>query len=244
MSVKAIAGMVLGLFLSLKTSVVIMLGLIMFFVAGALIMPVSEAFQSINSMPMFRWLRQAPAADTWWLLGSIVLLGALALNTVACSVEALLRKRQGRRWLLIIAPQIIHIGFLLMMLGHLVSASGGMRGTAVAIEGMNIRLPDRLVLKVTEINIRLGPTGHPADWRASIEYSRDGNKLRDDYMAPNRPSFFEGYGVYLKQVRAAPMKAALIEVTREPGAPWALGGGLVFIVGNTVLVGLKMSREK
>jgi cytochrome c biogenesis protein ResB len=242
--VKAIANKVLEFFLSLKTSVVLMLGLLFFFVAGALVMPVHPAFETINSVPLFEWLRDAPTGATWWLLGSIALLAALVANTLACSIESLIKKRSGRQWLLVISPQVIHIGFLLMLLGHLVSASGGFKANMFALEGTRASLPNGVVVKVNKLDIKLSPLGFPLDWRADIEYQRDGKVVKSDYSAPNRPSFFEGYGVYLKQVRPYPMRAALIEVTREPGAPWALGGGVIFMLGNIALVGLKMSREK
>lgn len=242
--VKVLAHRVLGFFLSLKTSVVLMLGLLIFFVAGALIMPLHPAFESINSVPLFEWLSEAPAGGSWWLLGAIALLAVLVINTVACSIESLIKKRSGRQWLLVISPQVIHIGFLLMLVGHLVSASGGFKAAMFALEGSRASLPNGVVVRVSRLEVKLSPTGFPLDWRADIEYFRDGKMVKSDFSAPNRPSFFGGYGVYLKQVRPYPMRAALIEVTREPGAPWALGGGAVFMLGTIVLVGLKMSREK
>jgi hypothetical protein len=242
--VKAAAHRLLDFLLSIKTTVVLMLGLIIFFVAGALIMPLHPAFESINSMPLLRWLAQAPAGGTWWLLGTIVLLAVLAANTVACSVESLIRKRSGRQWLLVVSPQVIHIGFMLMLLGHLVSAYGGFKGTMVAVEGTQARLPNGVTLKVSRLDVRRTPSGFPTDWRADVVYLKDGETLKTDYSAPNRPSFHDGYGVYVKQVRPFPMRAALIEVTREPGAPWALGGGAVFMLGTIALVALKMSREQ
>ncbi len=243
MAIKDIAGRLLDFFLSLKTSVVLMLGLLFFFIAGALIMPVNPAFDTINALPLFQWLADAPVSATWWLLGSIALIAVLAVNTVACSVESLIRKRSGRQWLIVISPQVIHIGFLLMLVGHIVSASGGFKSNIVAMDGTRLNFPNGMVVKISGIDVKLSPKGFPLDWRADVEYFVDGEKVKSDFMAPNRPSFFRGYGTYLKRVRPYPVKAALVEVTREPGAPWALGGGAVFMLGNIVLVGLKMSRE-
>ncbi len=242
--IKAIAYKVLDFFLSLKTSVVLMLGLLFFFVAGALVMPVHPAFETINTAPLFQWLNEAPTGATWWLLGSIALLAALVMNTLACSVESVMKKRSGRQWLLVISPQVIHIGFLLMLLGHLVSAYDSFKGTMVARDGTQATLPNGVVMRVSDIDVTLSERGFPLDWRAEVEYFVDGENVKSDFMAPNRPSFFKGYGAYLKQVRPFPVKAAMVEVTREPGAPWALGGGVIFMVGTIALVGLKMSREK
>jgi len=241
---RTIAHRVLDLFLSLKTTVVLMLGLLFFFVAGAVVMPVHPAFRTITGLPMFTWLAHVPIGASWWLLGALALLSALVINTIACSVESLLKKRSGRQWLLVISPQVIHIGFMLMLLGHLVSGIDSFKGGFIAEEEASVGLPNGLVMVVGDIDITLTDRGFPTDWRASVAYF-DGNKLlRSDLLAANRPSFYRGYGTYLKQVRPYPVKKAVIEVTREPGAPWALGGGIVFMLGTIALVWLKMSREQ
>jgi hypothetical protein len=40
-----------------------------------------------------------------------------------------------------------------------------------------------------------------------------------------------------------PSPAALIEISYDRGAPWALAGGIVFLVGNTLLVLLKLRQN-
>jgi hypothetical protein len=42
----------------------------------------------------------------------------------------------------------------------------------------------------------------------------------------------------------APYATALIEVSREPGAPYALAGGLLFLTGMFSLLLLKIRREE
>jgi hypothetical protein len=170
--VKAIANKVLEFFLSLKTSVVLMLGLLFFFVAGALVMPVHPAFETINSVPLFEWLRDAPTGATWWLLGSIALLAALVANTLACSIESLIKKRSGRQWLLVISPQVIHIGFLLMLLGHLVSASGGFKANMFALEGTRASLPN-----VLWTGVRISSTRGMARWSSQTIPPRTGRRF-------------------------------------------------------------------
>jgi len=36
----------------------------------------------------------------------------------------------------------------------------------------------------------------------------------------------------------------MIEVSKEPGAPWALGGSVMFIAGMIALLVLKIAREE
>lgn len=152
-------------------------------------------------------------------------------------------KRQHKTWLLIISPQIIHIGFLFILLAHFLSSAGSFKGSAVAYEGSLLTLPNNLILKVNNINIDIGPTGYITDWNATIEYFSDGIKIKEDYLKPNSPSFYKGLGIYLKDIQPYPIKAVQLEVSKEPGAAWALVGGILFMLGTITLLILKIKRE-
>lgn len=232
----------LNLFFSLTTAVWLLLALICFLFFGAFLMPEAEEFKSINSLPLFQWLKDSPFSATWWLFGSIVLLCLLTANTLLCSFESVIKKRAGKQWLLLISPQIIHIGFLFILLAHLLSSAGSFRGRVVAYEGSVIRLPNDLLLSVKSLSVDIGPKGYPRGWRADIEYLAGGVKLKEDYLGPNRPSFYKGFGIYLKDIKAYPIKASLLEISREPGAVWAFIGGILFMTGTVALVALKIKK--
>mgnify|MGYP001618124093 CR=1 FL=1 len=179
---------------------------------------------------------------TWWLYGAIALLSLLAENTMLCSAESLIRKREGRKWMLIISPQIIHIGFLFMLLAHMLSSIDSFKGTAAAYEGAVISLRDNLAVKIDEIKVSMSPSGYISDWEVDISYISEGRKLKEDFLKPNSPSFYKGTGLYLKDIQPYP-KAALIEASREPGAVWALIGGIFFMAGTVMLLILKIKRD-
>jgi len=61
-------------------------------------------------------------------------------------------------------------------------------------------------------------------------------------MRPNRPFFYRGFGIYLKEVGFVPEPVALVEIHREPGAGWALAGALLFTAGNIVLLAVRRGR--
>jgi cytochrome c biogenesis protein ResB len=69
-------------------------------------------------------------------------------------------------------------------------------------------------------------------------------ELSKDTLRPNSPSFIEGMGLYIKTVRFEPFPVALIQVSRDPGAPWALAGGGLFLIGMISLLLLKIRREE
>ncbi|MDP2167124.1 MAG: hypothetical protein Q8J64_02195 [Thermodesulfovibrionales bacterium] len=233
---------ILNFLLSLRTAIWLLLSLLFLLFYGALAMPGGEAFQSINHLPLFSWIKENSFLDTWWLVGSIFVLSLLTANTLFCSVESIIKKMDKRQRLLIISPQVIHIGFLLMLLAHLVSSTGSMKATSAAYEGTRFDLAPGEEFIVKSISISLGPEGYVTDWRADIEHLSGGTK-KEGYLAPNRPFFAGGFGIYLKDAQAYPVKAILLEIRREPGAPWAFAGGLLFMAGTIALIAAKIRKE-
>ncbi|MDA8171401.1 MAG: hypothetical protein M0Z48_06170 [Nitrospiraceae bacterium] len=185
-------------------------------------------------IPLSIWLTRGPFALTWWMWTAIFLLALLAINTVCCSTESVRRKKGGL--LPLLAPQIIHIGFLLILIAHLVSSLGASKLTGQLPEGALARLPSGLDLFLDKVETGARPN-------AEVELLSRGNVLKRGVLAPNHPVFFRGYGFYLQDLKMDPFPAAFIEVSREPGAPWALFGAILFTAGTILLVLLKSKQE-
>lgn len=235
---------IIDFLLSMRTAIWLLCLIVVFFLAGAFIMPVRGEFQSIHSVPLFVWMREQPLAATWWLWGAVVALCVLTANTFFCSVESVIKKRKVTQWMLLVSPQIIHIGFLFMVLAHLASSLGGFKVYGAAMEGTLVEMSEGAVLEIGEIRISVDPNGYLTDWAVDGEYRSDGGEAGKTTLLPNKPFFREGIGVYVRDLRAFPNKAVLLEVSREPGAIWALIGGILFTVGTVALLILKMRREQ
>ena len=233
----------MNLFLSLRTAIWLILSMLCLLFYGAIAMPLQQEFETLHKIPLFQWMIEQPARITWWLWFVLGVLALLTANTLLCSIESVFRKRESRQWLLIISPQVMHIGFLFILLAHLFSSYGGFKGTAFAYRGTVFQLPNGFEVKFDDVRADISPDGYIKDWSADISYFKDGNYQFSDIIRPNDPSLREGLGIYIKEVRIAPFPVALIEVSREPGALWALIGGILFTLGMTTLLLLKIRRE-
>jgi hypothetical protein len=202
-----------------------------------------EYTAAINGMPLLEWLREVPVGVSWWLWLTVVLLALLVLNTILCSFETLW-SRWGRAGMMpLLAPQLIHVGFLLMILAHLQSASGSFMQQVLVDEGMVAQLPDGRQFGIAVIDVIMSPMGMAGSISSELVTNLH-NTAERVTISPNHPWFSNGYGVYIKQAEAYPHKRALLEIHREPGAGMALAGALVFTVGNVLLVWLRSrSRE-
>lgn len=188
----------------------------------------------INDLPLWVWLVDAPVAETWWLWATVVLLALLAVNTVLCSIEAL---RRSVRILPALAPHLMHLGFLLVLVAHGASARGSVKEAGAVREGTVISLPGGPV-SVGELTARQGPMGFPLDFSVEIVDATG----RREVARPNRPVFRNGFGIYVKDVRLMPVRQAMLEIHREPGAGLALAGALFFTVGNLLLLAKRRGR--
>ncbi len=234
----------LRFFLSLRTALWLFLGLLLFLLYGSLVMPVMKEFEGINTVPLFGWLRQSALGATWWLWGAIAVLGLLTANTLICSAESIIKKRPGQ-WLLTLSPQVVHIGFLFILFAHLLSSGWSARAQVYAGEGTLLQLPEGLILRVGSIEAISDKEGYLSDWRAEVAYIKDGSVVKTANLGPNKPSFYKGTGVYLKDIRVIPQgPVALLELSREPGAPWAFAGAMLFMAGTAGLIVLKAGRER
>lgn len=233
----------LNFLLSLRTAISLLLALLCVLFYGAFVMPVNEEFKSLQVVPLFQWLKESPLSVSWWIWTAMGIISVLTANTLFCSIESVTKKRGARNLLLALSPQVIHIGFLFVLLAHLLSSSGSFRGTAYVAEGTLLTLPDGSAVAFEAINTRNDPSGLILDWSADIRYQTEGARLKRDSIRPNSPSFHNGFGIYIKTVEFRPYPVALIEVSRDPGAVWALTGGLLFLAGMTTLLALKVRRE-
>jgi cytochrome c biogenesis protein ResB len=196
----------------------------------------------INEVALLDWLREVPLRESWWLWGALLLLALLALNTVLCSIESLRAKWQRGSLLVRLAPQLMHLGFLCIIIAHLQSAYGGFKQAMQVQEGSAITFPDGAAVVFTGFAATYGKMGMATAYSATLEYPQGGS-TRSATISPNHPFFFKGHGIYIKDIAPPPLKAALVEVHKEPGAGMALAGGAVFTVANLILLARRRERR-
>ena len=210
---------------SLNLGLWLLTGVMLALAAGSFSSGSSEA-SGLNDFPLFYWLRQAPISFSWWLWICVGLIAFLCLNAFLCSIEAL--RTKGRS----IAPHLMHLGFLLIVLAHLLTAYGGFKQQLQLPEGGSIGFPDGERVMIESITTEAGPMGMMSGYRAEL-------RLQSGSLSgiePNTPLFHKGYGIYLKHVALTPAPVAILEIHREPGALTALLGALIFSAGNLMLL--------
>ncbi len=230
-------------FLSLKTSVWVLFILVCLFFIGSYMMPARrDVFSPMNDDILLNWMTRIAAENpfqTWWFFAALGVLIVLTINTLVCSVKAIRQRWSRSDFLIRISPQIIHAGFLFILLAHLLSAASGYKLSGMMPEGGSARLPENLGLRLQEIRVQTDPSGYMTDWAATVLLYENQILVRRGVLAPNQPVFYKGTGVYLKTLDFDRGPAAYLLVVKDPGALWALAGGVLFMLGSSVLLFLK-----
>jgi ResB-like family protein len=236
----------MNFFLSLKTAVWTLFVLVCLFFIGSSMMPLHrEIFAPMNEDILFRWIGSTAAGSlwyTWWFFGALAGLALLAINTLACSIQAVEGKWTRSDFLLRISPQVVHAGFLFILLAHLLGAGWGYKASGMMPEGAFARLPENRGLLLQAIHVRTDDRGFMTDWAAEAALYEGDRVVKTGILGPNAPLFYQGVGIYLKHLSFESGPVALLVVAKDPGAVWALVGGILFMLGSVTLLVLKWKK--
>ena len=228
----------LNFFLSLKTAFWLFVVFVVLCLIGSLSLPANLAFFSgIDDSPLFTWLRDANApGTTWWIYALIGLLAVFAVSTICCTVDALLEGATWRNIALKLSPQVMHVGVLFIMLGHLLTATLGEKIDIDVKKGESAPVGSVASIMLMDVRETTDENGYAVDWEATLRWVENGRPSAPHRLRPARPLYFGSYGLYTKAVDAGPQASAWIRVSRDPGAPWALIGGLLLSLGGTLFL--------
>ena len=235
-------------FLSLKTTVWILFVLVCLFFVGSYMMPAHPGtFSSMNDRILFRWVSETASADpgrTWWFFAALAGLVLLTINTLVCSLQAIKGRWSREDFLLRISPQVVHAGFLFILLAHLLGAGWGYKLSGMMPEGAYAPLPGSMALRLQEIRVKTDERGYTLDWAAEALIYENNEQVKTGILGPNKPLFYKGVGIYLKSLDFERGPAALLVIAKDPGAVWAFVGGVLFILGSVTLLALSTIRNE
>lgn len=227
-------GKTIDFLLSLKTAFGLFLAGTVICLIGSLMLPANLAFFSgIDDTPLFQWLRGAgDLKKTWWIYVLMVQMGVLALSTVLCTADALLKRATWRHLFLKLSPQVMHAGVLFVMLGHLLTASMGIKTDVSIAPGEKKALSDGVVVFLENLDVKTDEKGYYSDWMARLWLLKDGQRVKEALLRPAHPLYFGKLGLYFKTIKMGEEPSALIRVCLDPGALWALLGGVLVLTGG------------
>ena len=202
-----------------------------------------QVFRPLNGLLFQAWFRaygEAYLSRIWWLLVLFSLLTALGINTIACTIDrlyALWKKRSQIGYGVFFpkaVPSMIHICFLVILSGHLLSLVSGMnREIPVIPKSANI-LPGQSSVSVLDQNCDFYDSpdllkGILKQCAVSLELRRPGETTfkKINFM---RPFFWHGFSFHLSRDKKSDGPGLKIVVKRDPGLKLILSGFTVLVL--------------
>ncbi len=240
---------------SIRLSIWLIYALFVDILAGSVIMKHHpKVFFALNDMMLQQWAATyglKAIQITWWFFVFLSLLFLLTLNTSICSTEKAVAtvKRFHERgiWKLFLrlSPTIIHFGFVLLLLGQLVSHTLGVNshGNILGI-GTTIMAP-RSDLKIALKDLKfeffkrgspfLGMRGKTEDVTGILAFF-DRSGVHERAISMNHPVRYRGWSLFIEDFypREKGMKGPPfidLVVRKDPGAGLMAAGAFVFGLG-------------
>lgn len=213
---------------SIKTTLVIIFISMSIFLTGSFIIPKNlQFFSEINEMPLFKWLSlNEDIKKTFWIYLSILAMAFLSLNMIVCLIDDLLKRLSPVLLIQRLSPHLIHAGVLLVLLGHLISASTGFKKDLSVRRGEEVFLND-MRIKIEAIEFVDLRSEDQSRWRVHLEIN-SGLHWSTAVAEPARPVFYK-YAIYAKS--AEPDGRVILGIVHDPGAKWEVAGAIVFVLG-------------
>jgi hypothetical protein len=123
-------------------------------------------FMTLDTAQIHKWLLSDGIANpgaTWWMPVLFLIIGLLVLNTFACTVERLKllinRARENGKKVRPVhfAPSVVHLFFILILFGHLLSSAFSYHQRQEIHPGSKVILPGGTVLSVEDVKIHYFP---------------------------------------------------------------------------------------
>ncbi len=123
---------------------------VVLFITGSVISDMNFSFfASMNDMPLQEWVARNMTDNwliTWWLPLLLVDLALLALNTLVCTIERIrvliprFREERSFKVFHALMPSLVHVFFLVIMAGHLMTFTLGSWQRIPLVQGEEISI--------------------------------------------------------------------------------------------------------
>jgi hypothetical protein len=134
----------------------------LFFVIGTVYFRFEkQVLPQLNFHLIQDWVQRLGLAHpgiSWWFFALLFVLLLLGVNTVACSIDRLLRllpqcRRMGKlAFAVTLTPTLVHLLFILVLCGHLLSSFSGSVEKVSCTAGQSVTLPGGRSLQVLAVH--------------------------------------------------------------------------------------------
>ncbi|MBI5049183.1 MAG: cytochrome c biogenesis protein ResB [Deltaproteobacteria bacterium] len=203
-----------------------------------------QVFQALDQAILFPWLLSVGKAHfsiSLWIFILVLFTTIFAVNTTVCTLDKLYSVFKDKRPWQSLFPQIVHIGFLIALLGHLVGSIYGFRSPGnFVFQGQTIPVfsQEGLSLRFDDIEMKTSRRAGLEDLKTKVALLEHGKEILKDDIQINGPLIYKGIAFYHADQGEAP--TGLILKVGEEGFRIKFGGvfktknGAIFKLGTII----------
>lgn len=159
-------------------------------------------FGELDRVVLLPWLASTGIKRldlTLWIFALVFLMALFALNTAVCTADKIYSIVKSRLPYQAFFPHIVHIGFLVALLGHLVGSVWGFRSYGnVVFKGSLTPVPHErgLFVRLDGFEARPSASGDLESLKTSVTIFKDGKEASSGDIRINGPLVYEGIAFY------------------------------------------------
>lgn len=227
---------------------------VLFFTGSIFYEQKPEVFVSLNSAMLPDWFRTFGIGNigyTWWFFVALIFLFLLGLSTGICTLQRMIRiigsrnNRSIKATLFLLSPHIIHLAFLVIMLGYLSLYTFGINSyNNILKPGFSKCLPgSSITMELRDPSFSMAHNLHNKSLQGlhvGAEYTllfHDGEKTDMRKVGLNRPCIYKGYSIHVVDFnpqRTESMTDGVwvkLTIIKNMGIPIFMIGVLIFAAG-------------
>ena len=163
-----------------------------------------DFFSGISHKVFMPWLFSVEAYShlslTLWIYILFGLVTIFAVNAVVCTIDKSYKIYTKGLPLRAFLPHVVHIGFLIAMLGHLIGATSGFKSQGnFVLEGERLYIEKaQLTVTLDSLEQSFAPSGRPLSMitALTVEDAAAGGVKTSGEISPNSPFIYKGTALY------------------------------------------------
>lgn len=167
-----------------------------------LTMKYPQFYRGLDQEILFPWLADEGLKYlplTGWMYALVFIVSLFTINTAVCTLDKVWLILRSKRPVQSFFPHIVHIGFLIALLGHLAGSVGGFRSPGnVVFKGGSVPVPNApgLSVRLNEMEIKGSEERGLEYLRSNITLLKDGNEVKTGDIEMNGPVIYKGIAFY------------------------------------------------
>lgn len=134
-----------------------------------------------------------------WIYVLVLLMAVFTVNTVVCTADKVYSIVKSRRPWQSFFPHIVHIGFMIALIGHLAGSTGGFRSYGTTLfQGEVVQVPnvEGLYVRLDDLDIKPSPDGDPEYIKTGVTLFKGATEVKKGTIEINGPLVYEGVAFY------------------------------------------------